>query len=157
MIKLEKTVIHLLNERGQTLSVAESCTGGLLSHRLTNVPGSSTCFLGGVISYANQAKSTFLGVPPPMLNKHGAVSKAVAQAMETGIRTRTDSDFSLAITGIAGPGGGTATKPVGLVFIALSTPQKTTVHRYHFTGTRLQIKTQSVNQALRLLIQKLQK
>src|SRR5438270_2040076 len=117
---LEEVVVRLLIERKQTLAIAESCTGGYLAHRITNVPGASAVFPGGWITYSNEAKSEMLGVAAALIENHGAVSKQVAQAMAEGARARAQSDFALATTGIAGPSGGSKEKPVGTVFIALA-------------------------------------
>lgn len=118
----EALVGKLLAAHGKTLATAESCTGGLLAHRITNVSGSSAYFLGGVVSYANASKKALLGVPRDILEKHGAVSSACAREMAQGIRRVLRADYGIAITGIAGPGGGTPEKPVGTVYIALATP-----------------------------------
>jgi nicotinamide-nucleotide amidase len=115
-------VLQHLRQRGETLAVAESCTGGGLGAELTAVPGSSDVLLGGVIAYANAVKQTLLGVPAELLEQVGAVSDPVAEAMAEGVRRLTGSDWSLAVTGIAGPGGGSDEKPVGLVYIAVSGP-----------------------------------
>ena len=135
----------------KTLSTAESCTGGLIGHSLTNIPGSSASFRGGVIAYANEAKTALLGVPAPLINKYGAVSAPVARAMAQGARKRFRTDFAIATTGIAGPTGGTLKKPVGLVFIAVALPNKTIVKKFIFKGTRLNIKNQTVKEALKIL------
>jgi competence/damage-inducible protein CinA-like protein len=128
--ELETVVVRLLTARGQTVALAESCTGGLIAHRLTNVPGASVVLLGGLVVYSNAAKETFLGVRPPTLTEHGAVSEAVVREMAEGARARTGADYAIAVTGIAGPGGGSAAKPVGTVWIALSTARGTeTRHR----------------------------
>jgi nicotinamide-nucleotide amidase len=127
---LPVVVGRLLGEAGRTLAVAESCTGGLIAELLTDVPGSSAYFLGGVVAYANEAKARFLGVPEALLAEHGAVSEPVARAMAEGARERFGADYALATTGISGPGGGTEEKPVGLVHIALATPSGT--HAEHF-------------------------
>jgi len=147
-----KTVAKLLSARHQTLATAESCTGGLLSHTLTNIPGSSNFYRGGVVAYANDIKVRFIGVPAGLIQKYGAVSAQVARAMAEGIRKKTKADFSLAVTGIAGPSGGTRTKPVGLVFIAGATLRQTSLKRFIFKGTRLQIKAQAAKAALGLLL-----
>jgi nicotinamide-nucleotide amidase len=117
---LEMAVARQLIARNTTVAVAESCTGGLIGHRLTNVPGSSAYFLGGVVAYSNDAKQQLLGVPPTLLEQHGAVSGEVADAMARGVRERFRADVGLATTGIAGPTGGTPDKPVGLVFVSLA-------------------------------------
>jgi nicotinamide-nucleotide amidase len=135
--------------------VAESCSGGLLCHRLTNVPGSSDYFLEGVVAYSNEAKASLLAVPPSLLAKHGAVSFEVAQAMARGIRRRAGSDYGLAVTGIAGPAGNRPRKPVGLVFIALSSAEGTEVRVNLFPGSRHQVKFQSAQNALDTLRRRL--
>lgn len=118
--RLSAAVAGLLFERRKTVAVAESCTGGLLAKQLTDIPGSSNYFLQGVVTYSNAAKTDLLGVPPDLINRHGAVSREVAEVMASGCRQRAGSDYALSITGIAGPGGGSAEKPVGLVYIGLA-------------------------------------
>jgi len=140
-------VIRLLSERGQTLTVAESCTGGLIGHLLTEVPGSSEAFLGGVIVYANAIKEK-VGVPAEVLEQHGAVSAQTADALASGIRRWASSDYGLAVTGIAGPGGATDTKPVGLVYIGVAGNASVEVEQHHFTGDRSQIKRSAAEAAL---------
>ncbi|PAW74451.1 MAG: competence/damage-inducible protein A [Pedosphaera sp. Tous-C6FEB] len=125
--ELERVLVRNLTDRKQTLALAESCTGGFLANRLTNVPGASAVFLAGLVTYSNAAKEQFLGVRPATLAAHGAVSEVVAREMAEGARARTGANFALAITGIAGPGGGTPEKPVGTVFIALASPSGTQV------------------------------
>jgi competence/damage-inducible protein CinA-like protein len=148
---LEEVVGNLLKKSKQTLATAESCSGGLLSHRLTNKPGSSDYFLEGVVTYSNAAKTDLLAVPPSVIRTHGAVSSLVARAMARGIRERARSDYGLAITGIAGPSGGTPEKPVGLVFVGLAWDGGTSVWKSLFLGTRKQIKFQSTQKALDML------
>ncbi len=148
---LEEAVGRLLHDAGRSVSCAESCSGGLLSHRLTNVPGSSGWFRESVIAYTNAAKRRLLGVPASLLEKHGAVSGPVAKAMAEEIRRMSSSDFGLGITGIAGPGGGTAGKPVGLVYIALAHAGGTVVRQNRFFGGRTQVKFQSSQKAMDLL------
>jgi len=145
---LEEVIGKLLKEKGMTLSTAESCTGGLLSNRITNISGSSAYFERGVITYSNQAKMDILGVKKETLEKYGAVSRETALEMVEGIKRLSHTDFSISITGIAGPTGGTKEKPVGTVFIAIATPEKTEVHKYRFIGYRDKIKWQSSQQAL---------
>ena len=118
--QLETVLVRLLTERKETLALAESCTGGYIANRITNVPGASAVLLAGLVTYSNEAKHTFLDVRPETLAAHGAVSEPVAREMAEGARRRTGADHALAVTGIAGPGGGTAEKPVGTVFIALA-------------------------------------
>lgn len=123
---------RLLRERGRTLAVAESCTGGLVAERITAVAGASDYFLGGVVAYANAAKEALLGVPRDLLDRHGAVSDPVARAMAEGVRRRFGADFGVATTGISGPSGGTAEKPVGLVHVALARPEGTHAEAFVF-------------------------
>jgi PncC family amidohydrolase len=145
-------IANLLTAKDQTLATAESCTGGLISHTITNIPGASNFYNGGVIAYANDIKSRLVGVPVSLIRKHGAVSAPVALALAKGIRQSAKADFSIAVTGIAGPGGGTKSKPVGLVLIAVSSLRKTMVKRFVFKGTRLQIKTKAAKAALAMLL-----
>lgn len=126
-----------LAARGLTLATAESCTGGLVAHRLTSVAGSSAYFLGGVVAYSNELKVALLGVSEQVLREHGAVSAECARAMAEGVRARTGAALGLATTGIAGPGGATLAKPVGLVYIGCATPEGTVVREHHFPGDRL--------------------
>lgn len=131
-VTMEAVVGRLLGERARTIAVAESCTGGLVAERISSVPGASTYFLGGVVAYANEAKQALLGVPSELLERHGSVSDPVARAMAEGVRTRFGADYGVATTGISGPTGGTAEKPVGLVFVALSQSTGTHVDRFVF-------------------------
>jgi nicotinamide-nucleotide amidase len=151
--ELEFTIVRLLTERGQTVGIAESCTGGLVAHKLTNVPGSSAVFKAGVVSYSNQAKTDFLGVPQEILVTNGAVSKVVAGLMAEGIRTRTNSNYGLGITGIAGPSGGTPEKPVGTVFIGLAAASGTIVVENLNCLDRESFKQLTSQQALEMLRQ----
>ena len=137
------------------LATAESCSGGLIAHRLTNVPGSSGYFVGGVVTYANEAKMAVLGVCEATLSVHGAVSEATAREMCEGVRGRFGADYGVACTGIAGPGGGSAEKPVGLVYIGVSGPGGTRVERCQFQGDRVSIKQQTADRALALLLEAL--
>jgi nicotinamide-nucleotide amidase len=145
---LEKVVGDLLRAHGATLATAESCTGGLLAGRLTEVAGSSDYFIEGVVSYANEAKIDLLGVPRELLEQHGAVSEQVAEAMAAGIRARAGTTFGIGITGIAGPGGGSEEKPVGLVYIALADANESKAWRLVFPGDRQFIRSLAVNAAL---------
>jgi len=138
-----------------TIATAESCTGGLLAHTLTNVSGSSDYFICGVISYSNTAKIQLLGVSEQLLKKHGAVSKEVAAAMAKAIRQHAQVTFGLATTGIAGPTGGTKDKPVGLVYIAISTMNTVVVKQFLFSGDRNTNKESSCTAALELLLEAL--
>ncbi|NOZ08428.1 MAG: CinA family nicotinamide mononucleotide deamidase-related protein [FCB group bacterium] len=148
---LENVVGKLLLNAGKTLSVAESCTGGLLSKRLTDIPGSSRYFSGGVVSYSNDLKRELLDVPDDLLTRFGAVSEPVARAMAEGCRTRTGSDFALSMTGISGPDGGSEEKPVGLVFIALASGSETRVKKMHLIPERTLHREMTVAAALDLL------
>ena len=149
---LEVSVGELLRRRGLRLATAESCTGGLLSHLITNVPGSSTYFMGGVVSYAYEAKVRLLGVRWSTLEKYGAVSQETALEMASGVRKALAADVGVSISGIAGPGGGTPEKPVGLTWIGLSTSDVDEAWSYTWKGDRLQVKEQSAQQALQLLV-----
>jgi nicotinamide-nucleotide amidase len=148
---LEEVVGQSLKMRGYTLATAESCTGGLLAGRITDVPGSSEYFLEGVVSYSNEAKIDLLGVPKKLIATHGAVSEQVAGAMAAGIRKRAGSTFGVSVTGVAGPGGGSPEKPVGLVYIALADDSQNTTRKFIFPGDRQFIRTLSVNAALDML------
>ena len=152
---LEQVVGRLLAARQLTLSVAESCTGGLLGHRITTVPGSSAYFERGVIVYSNRAKMELLGVPEAVLRAHGAVSAPTAEAMARGICDRSGSACGLSITGVAGPDGGTPAKPVGTVFIGLAVRDEVVARRFRFLGDRASIKWQSSLMALDMLRRKL--
>jgi len=137
------------------LAVAESCTGGLVSHLLTNVPGSSDYLLESVVAYSNEAKERRLGVPADLIAAHGAVSEEVARAMAEGARRSAQADVGLAVTGIAGPGGGGGEKPVGLVHMAVSTAGETAAERHLFRGDRQTVKARSAAAALHLLFKAL--
>ena len=152
---LEGLIVRLLTERKETLAVAESCTGGCLSHRLTNVPGASAVLLAGIVSYSNQAKQKFLGVQAATLAQHGAVSEAVAWEMAEGARQATGANYALSITGIAGPGGGTPEKPVGTVFIGLAGLFPTVVRRIFNPWERETFKQVTAQQAMDLLRRKI--
>jgi nicotinamide-nucleotide amidase len=149
--ELEQVIIRRLTERKETLSLAESCTGGHIANRLTNVPGASVVFLAGLVTYSNAAKMNLLGVRPETLAQHGAVSEATAREMAEGARQRNQTAYGIAVTGIAGPGGGTDAKPVGTVFIALATPQTTSVAHHVNRYDRETFKQVTSQQALELL------
>jgi nicotinamide-nucleotide amidase len=148
---LEIVVVRMLIERNLKLATAESCTGGLIAHRITNVPGSSEAFLAGIVAYSNEAKSKFLGVASELIQQYGAVSPEVAEAMAVGAQERTRADITVGVTGIAGPGGGTPEKPVGLVYIAIKTPDGTSVTRNIMGGGRAEIKLRSSQTALNMI------
>lgn len=152
---LEQIVLFYLEMRGATLSVAESCTGGLVCERLTSISGSSRSFYGGAVVYSNELKSEFANVPPSVLERHGAVSKETAEAMAEGIRERCDTTLGVGVTGIAGPTGGTEEKPVGLVYIGVSDGKKTDVVERRFTGDRERIRSFAAQTALDLVRRKL--
>jgi nicotinamide-nucleotide amidase len=152
---LPEVVLERLRLRRETLAVAESCTGGLLSAHLTDVPGASEVFLGGVVSYSNDAKEHLIDVPHEMLVKHGAVSEEVARAMAEGVRARFGSDWGAGITGIAGPTGGTEEKPVGLVHWAVAGPDGVSAKDHVFLGDRSIIRVWSLNATLDLLRRRL--
>lgn len=154
---LERAIGSLLRLRGYRLALAESCTGGLLGHRVTNVPGSSDYFEQGVVTYSDGAKTDLLGVPPETIAAHGAVSEATARAMAEGILRKSRAQVSAAITGIAGPSGGRPEKPVGTVFVAVAGPGGTRCQRHQFRGERESIKEQSTEAALALLKDYLEK
>jgi nicotinamide-nucleotide amidase len=148
---LEQVVGHRLTARGLTLATAESCTGGLVGHRLTTVPGSSNFFERGVVVYSNRAKQELLGVSEEILRTHGAVSRPCAEAMVRGVCERSGTACGLSITGIAGPDGGTPTKPVGTVFIGLAVPGLVEARHFRFAGGRASVKWQSSQMALDML------
>ena len=148
---LEQIVSYLLQMRGMTLAVAESCTGGLLAERITSLSGSSRYFLGGAIVYSNELKTQFANVPKALIEKHGAVSREVAAAMAEGIRHRCVSSYGIGITGVAGPTGGTDQKPVGLVYIALAGDEGTQVVERNFPGDRKRIRWFATQQALEMI------
>lgn len=148
---LEEVLGHLLVESGRRISTAESLTGGLIAHRITQVPGSSRYFDMGFVTYSNEAKSELLGVPAELFPRVGAVSEEVARAMAEGARSRARSDVAVSVTGIAGPTGATADKPVGLVYIAVATADDVVAHRFQFPGERKQVKRWTAQTALNLV------
>ena len=151
LAELSDKVAAMLRERGQTVAVAESCTGGLLGSYFTSVAGSSDVFLGGVITYSNQAKYELLGVPQQDLDTYGAVSEPVARAMARGASEKLYSTWALSTTGIAGPGGGTPEKPVGMVFVGLSGPKGNFAKQLDIRGTREIVRERTVSVALDIL------
>jgi nicotinamide-nucleotide amidase len=152
---LEQIVSYWLQMRNATLAVAESCTGGMLAERITSMSGSSRYFLGGAVVYSNQLKTELAGVPEEMIHRHGAVSREVAAALAEGIRYRCESTFGVGITGVAGPAGGSAEKPVGLVFHAVASDSGTEVIQRNFAGDRKRIRRFASTMALDMLRRKL--
>ena len=148
---LEGVVGEILAKKKKTLAIAESCTGGLISNRITDVSGSSRYFKTGMVTYSNESKENFLGVSGDLIKRYGAVSKEVALEMAKGIKHFACTDIGLAVTGIAGPGGGSKKKPVGLVYIALVTDKKNIVKVYHFSGSRADIKWKTSQTALEMI------
>ena len=147
-----KRVSDLLKQKKLTVATAESCTGGLIAHSLTNISGSSDYFERGIVSYSNKAKIELLDVSEDLLIKHGAVSEQVAKEMAEGIRTKSNVNIGISTTGIAGPTGGTKEKPVGLVYIAVSTSDITIVKKFQFSGNRVQNKESTCSAALKMLL-----
>jgi nicotinamide-nucleotide amidase len=155
LIKLSSQVGELLTHKNLTIATAESCTGGLLSHVLTGVSGSSQYFIGGVVAYSNRIKESLLGVKPETLNVFGAVSEKTAREMAEGVRQRLKTEIGLSTTGVAGPTGGTPEKPVGLVWIGISTHDRTSVYECHFDADREGVKKLTVERLLSLLIEEI--
>ena len=149
---LAHQLVQRLTDLGWQLALAESCTGGMVAQRVTSVPGASVVFLGGVIAYHNDVKRDVLDVPATTLASAGAVSTETALAMAQGVRRLLHASLAAAVTGIAGPGGGTDAKPVGIVFIAVAGPRGECVERFVFSGDREAIRTQACDAALRLLL-----
>jgi PncC family amidohydrolase len=148
----EEKLGELLGARGLTVAVAESCTGGLIASRITDVAGASDYFLAGLVTYSNAAKESLLHVPEAVLAAKGAVSRETAGKMAEGVRSATGADVGLSITGIAGPGGGTTEKPVGTVYMGLAVKEGIYVRRHMLAGDRLSIKLQSSEKALAFVI-----
>ncbi len=148
---MEEVVGQLLSATHWTLALAESCTGGLIAHRLTEIPGSSTYLDRGVITYSNRAKQELLGVSPTIVRKYGAVSAQVAEAMAKGIRKKSRVDLGVSVTGIAGPGGGSVKKPIGLVYMAIDGPRGCESQRCQFWGDRSEIKFRASQAALNMI------
>ena len=153
----EHQIIQCLGDTNKTVATAESCSGGLIAHRLTNIPGASTPFVGGIVAYSNRVKTDLLNVPEETLALYGAVSQQTALGMAEGARKRFGTDFSVSVTGIAGPGGGTEEKPVGLVYMAVARASATEVARHEFVGDRESIKQQTAEAALALLWENINK
>ena len=153
---LEAAIVKILSERGQTIGTAESCTGGLLAHRLTNIPGSSACVRGGIVAYANEIKEQVAGVRHETLVKYGAVSAETAAELARGARRLLKVDVAVSVTGIAGPGGGGADKPVGLTYIGVAAEGYEVVQKYVWEGDRLANKDLSADAALRMVLEYLE-
>jgi PncC family amidohydrolase len=151
-LRLEEQIGNILQERQLTIACAESCTGGLVAKRITDVPGSSAYFIAGLVTYSNKAKTKFLSVPDDIIAQHGAVSKPVAERMAKGVCDAAGVDTGLSITGIAGPAGGSPEKPVGTVFIALASAKKVWVRKFLFSGNRRAIRESSSEEALTMLL-----
>ncbi len=149
----EEKLANLLIKKKKSLSTAESCTGGLIAHRLTNIPGSSAFFKAGLITYAYESKTKYLKVPSPILKKHGAVSHPVIEIMAKNVRKLNKTDYGIATSGIAGPTGATKTKPIGLVFIGISSKKQTIIKECRFKGSRTSIKSQAATTAMKMLIE----
>jgi nicotinamide-nucleotide amidase len=147
---LEKAIGDRLRKKGWTLAIAESCTGGLISDRITNVSGSSDYFEGGMVTYSNESKAGHLGIPLDYIKKYGAVSPQVAKKMAQGVRKAFSTTFGLSTTGVAGPTGGTKRSPIGRVFIGLTNGKRTWVRKEDFKGTRRQIKEKATKKALKV-------
>jgi nicotinamide-nucleotide amidase len=150
-MKLEKLIGDHLRERGWTLSIAESCTGGLICDRITDISGSSDYFMGGMVTYSNESKAKYLGIPLDFIKKYGAVSSPVAKRMAQGVRKAFGTTFGLSTTGVAGPTGGTKRAPVGRVFIGLANGRRTWVKKLDLKGSRRDIKKQSAERSLEFL------
>ena len=150
--ELINKISNELKKQHLTVATAESCTGGLLAHTLTNISGSSDYFKRGVVAYSNKSKTELLGVSKDILKQYGAVSKQTAEAMAIGIKERSNTDIGISTTGIAGPTGGTKDKPVGLVYIGIAALKKVEVRKFLFKGDRIQNKDSTCNAALQLLI-----
>ncbi len=148
---LAEKSVSLLLQKSATLAVAESCTGGLIGKTITDIAGSSAVFYGGFLLYSNEAKMNLAGVSSETLESHGAVSEETAGEMAQGTRTKCGTDFALAVSGVAGPGGGTNAKPVGTVWIALDSKEGTVARKFLFPGDREQVRQETVREALNLL------
>jgi nicotinamide-nucleotide amidase len=150
-MKLEKTIGDRLREKGWTLAIAESCTGGLICDRITNISGSSDYFEGGMVTYSNESKAEYLGVPSNDIKKYGAVSPQVAKKMAQGVRKAFHTTFGLSTTGVAGPTGGTKRSPIGRVFIGLADGKRMRVKKLDLKGSRQEIKKEAAEKGLQFL------
>jgi PncC family amidohydrolase len=156
-MKLEKLIGDYLRNKGWTLAIAESCTGGLICDRITNVSGSSDYFMGGMVNYSNESKSKHLGVPSNDIRRYGAVSPKVARKMAQGVQKAFNTTFGLSTTGVAGPTGGTKRSPVGRVLIGMASWRRTWVKKLDLKGNRREIKKQAAEKSLELLYKILNK
>ncbi len=154
-MKLEKLIGNLLRENGWTLSIAESCTGGLICDRITNVPGSSDYFEGGMVNYSNESKARHLGIPLKYIKRYGAVSPQVAKKMAEGVRKAFNTTFGLSTTGVAGPTGGTKRAPIGRVFIGFADGRKTRIKKLDLKGNRREIKEKATEKAMQFFYGKI--
>jgi len=154
-IKLEKLIGDLLRKKGWTLSIAESCTGGLISDRITDVSGSSDYFMGGMVNYSNESKAKHFGIPLDYIKRYGAVSPQVARRMTQGVRKAFNTTFGLSTTGVAGPTGGTKRAPIGRIFIGISDGRRTWVKREDLRGSRREIKEKATEKALQFFYGKI--
>ncbi|HTX92495.1 MAG TPA: CinA family protein [Anaerolineales bacterium] len=152
--ELPETIIgNRLREQRLKLATAESCTGGLIGHRITNIPGSSDYYLGGVVAYAYEAKTALLGVPASLLAQFGAVSRQTVLEMAAGARKALNADLAISVSGIAGPGGGLPNKPIGTVWVGLAAPDGSWARCFHFPGDREQNKASAAEAALQILLE----
>ncbi|MGZ3533969.1 MAG: CinA family protein [Thermodesulfobacteriota bacterium] len=156
-MRLEKAIGDLLRQKGWTLSIAESCTGGLICDRITNISGSSDYFMGGMVNYSNESKAKHLGIPLDYIKRYGAVSPQVARRMAKGVRKGFNTTFGLSTTGVAGPTGGTKRSPVGRVFIGLTAGRKVWVKKLDLKGMRRKIKEEATENALQFFYETLAK
>ncbi len=156
MVRLEEKIGGVLREKGLMIALAESCTGGLIAKRITDIPGSSDYFEMGIISYSNESKERFLGVTQDVLVSRGAVSSETALLMAEGIRNAAGAHIGLSVTGIAGPGGGTPEKPVGTVYVGLAGPEMSLVRKFIFSGSRDEIREKTCGEALNIVLQYLE-
>jgi PncC family amidohydrolase len=154
-MELEKTIGNRLREKGWTLSIAESCTGGLVNDRITNVSGSSDYFEGGMVTYSNESKAKHIGIPLDTIKRYGAVSPQVARKMAQGVRKAFSTTFGLSTTGVAGPTGGTKRAPIGRIFIGFASGRKTWVRREDLKGSRKEIKKKAAEKALQFFYERL--
>lgn len=149
---IEARIGRILRERRMKIAVAESCTGGLIANRITNIQGASDYFDMGFVTYSNDSKELYLFVPEEVIAEKGAVSSEVAKEMAEGVKETTEADVALSVTGVAGPGGGTPEKPIGTVYVGLASKDGTVVRKFLFSGDRLSIKEQTSEEALKMVL-----